>query len=92
MYSTIKFADAHIKFTLLTGVSKFSKVSLFSGLNNLIDITLEPENSAVCRYTDTDLDAVFDAQPGGCRGGAGVRLASCPAAKVRYRTREPICQ
>ena len=40
LYSTIKFADAHIKFTFLIGVSKFSKVSLFSGLNNLTDITL----------------------------------------------------
>ena len=42
LYSNIKFADAHIRFTFLTGVSKFSKVSLFSGLNNLIDITLDP--------------------------------------------------
>ena len=38
-YGTIKDHDAHIKFTFLTGVSKFSKVSLFSGLNNLKDIT-----------------------------------------------------
>ena len=40
-------------------MSKFSKVSLFSGLNNLIDITLEPAFSAVCGYTDRDLDTVF---------------------------------
>ena len=59
LYSTIKFADAHIKFSLLTGVSKFSKVSLFSGLNNLVDITLEPEYSAICGYTEADLDTVF---------------------------------
>ena len=59
LYSTIKFADAHVKFTLLTGVSKFSKVSLFSGLNNLVDITLEPEYSTLCGYTDADLDEVF---------------------------------
>ena len=59
LYSTIKFADAHIKFTLLTGVSKFSKVSLFSDLNNLVDITLEPEYSTLCGYTDADLDEVF---------------------------------
>ena len=59
LYSTIKFADAHVKFTLLTGVSKFSKVSLFSGLNNLVDITLEPEYSTICGYTDADLDTVF---------------------------------
>ena len=59
LYSTVKFADAHVKFTFLTGVSKFSKVSLFSGLNNLTDITLNPRYSAICGYTDTDLDTVF---------------------------------
>ena len=59
LYSTIKFADAHIKFTLLAGVSRFSKVSLFSGLNNLRDITLDSRYSAICGYTETDLDAVF---------------------------------
>ena len=40
-------------------MSKYSKVSLFSGLNNLIDITLEPPCSALCGYTEEDLDAVF---------------------------------
>ena len=59
LYSTIKAADAHVKFTLLTGVSKFSKVSLFSGLNNLRDITLDPRYSAICGYTESDLDTVF---------------------------------
>ena len=59
VYSVVKDADAHIRFSFFTGVSKFSKVSLFSGLNNLIDITLEPAFSAVCGYTDRDLDTVF---------------------------------
>ena len=59
LYSTVKFADAHVRFTFITGVSKFSKVSLFSGLNNLTDITLEPEYSAICGYTEADLDTVF---------------------------------
>ena len=59
LYSTIKFGDAHVAFTFLTGVSKFSKVSLFSGLNNLKDITLDPRYSAICGYTEEDLDAVF---------------------------------
>ena len=59
LYATIKDSDAHVKFTFLTGVSKFSKVSLFSGLNNLKDITLDPRYSAICGYTDADLDAVF---------------------------------
>ena len=43
----------------MTGVSKFSKVSLFSGLNNLNDITLDPRYSAICGYTDADVDTVF---------------------------------
>ena len=59
LYSTIKDCDADIRFTFLTGVSKFSKVSLFSGLNNLKDITLDRRYSAICGYTDADLDTVF---------------------------------
>ena len=59
LYATIKDSDAHIKFAFLTGVSKFSKVSLFSGLNNLKDITLDPRYSSICGYTDVDLDTVF---------------------------------
>ena len=58
-YGSIKDHDAHIKFTFLTGVSKFSKVSLFSGLNNLKDITLDPRYSTLCGYTDHDIDTVF---------------------------------
>ncbi len=59
LYSTIKSCDAHVKFTFLTGVSKFSKVQLFSGLNNLTDITIDPQYSDLCGYTETDLDTVF---------------------------------
>ena len=59
VYSVVKDSDAHVRFTFLTGVSKFSKVSLFSGLNNLTDITLDPSYSAICGYTDADLDTVF---------------------------------
>ncbi len=58
-YSVIKDSDANIKFAFLTGVSKFSKVSLFSGLNNLEDITLSASYSAICGYTDKDLEMVF---------------------------------
>ncbi|WP_077198185.1 AAA family ATPase [Thermosipho affectus] len=41
-YSVIKDADEYIKFVFITGVTKFSKASIFSGLNNLNDITLDP--------------------------------------------------
>ena len=59
LYSVIKDSDAHIRFALITGVSKFSKVSLFSGLNNLNDISVDADYSAICGYTDADVDHVF---------------------------------
>jgi len=59
IYSVLKDQDAHLKFVLITGVSKFSKVSIFSGLNNLTDLTLDPVYSALCGYTEADLDTVF---------------------------------
>jgi hypothetical protein len=71
LYSVIKDADPHLHFVLITGVSKFSKVSLFSGLNNLNDITLEARYSAICGYTDTDLDSVFEPELDG--NGIGIR-------------------
>ncbi len=61
-YSVIKDSDAHVRFTFLTGVSKFSKVSMFSGLNNLKDITVDDRYSAICGYTDADVDTVFTAE------------------------------
>jgi hypothetical protein len=62
LYSVIKDEDAHIRFAFLTGVSKFSKVSLFSGLNNLNDITVDANYSAICGYTEGDVDSVFAAE------------------------------
>ncbi|TSE20254.1 putative AAA-ATPase [Tepidimonas alkaliphilus] len=59
LYSVIKGRDADLRFVLLTGVSKFSKVSIFSGLNNLRDITLSPEYGTLCGYTEEDIDTVF---------------------------------
>jgi hypothetical protein len=59
LYTTIKNCDEYIKFAFLTGVSKFSKVSVFSGLNNLEDITLNPDFATICGYTQNDLETVF---------------------------------
>ena len=59
LYATIKATDEDVRFAFLTGVSKFSKVNLFSGLNNLDDITLDPRYSTLCGYTDEDIDTVF---------------------------------
>ena len=59
LYGVIKDNDAHVRFTFLTGITKFSKVNLFSQLNNLTDITLDPPYSSICGYTEQDLDTVF---------------------------------
>ena len=59
LYTTIKDSDEYIKFAFLTGVSKFAKVSIFSGLNNLKDITLDKRYATICGYTQHDLDTTF---------------------------------
>ena len=59
LYSVLKIQDARLRFVLLTGVSKFSKVSLFSGLNNLKDITLDERFATLCGYTQSELENTF---------------------------------
>lgn len=59
LYGVIKGSAEHVRFVLVTGISMFSKVSLFSGLNNLSDISLDPRYASICGYTDNDIDTVF---------------------------------
>ncbi|WP_040008253.1 AAA family ATPase, partial [Cylindrospermopsis raciborskii] len=59
LYSVLKQQDANIQFVFMTGVTKFSKVSLFSGLNQLTDITIDTRYSSICGYTETDLTESF---------------------------------
>ena len=65
LYGVIKDSDAHVGFTFLTGISKFSKVNLFSQLNNLTDLTLDRRYSSICGYTERDLETVFAPELGG---------------------------
>ncbi len=58
-YGIIKDSARDVRFVFVTGVSMFSRVSLFSGLNNLRNISLDPEFATICGYTDRDLDTVF---------------------------------
>jgi len=58
-YSVLKGRDEHIRFLLLTGVSRFSKVSLFSDLNNLRDITLSTQFGTLVGITQTELERDF---------------------------------
>lgn len=59
LYSVIKGQNTHIRFAILSEVTKFRKISLYSRLNNLRDINLSAGYSAICDYTDADVDTVF---------------------------------
>jgi len=59
LYTEIKMNDASIKFAFLTGVSKFSKTSVFSGLNNITDISLNPRYGNICGYTQNDMATIL---------------------------------
>ena len=58
-YEVLKQCDAYIRFAFLTGITKFSKLTLFSGLNNLMDITLVDDYSAICGFTEQELSEYF---------------------------------
>ena len=58
-YSVIKTCDQYIRFAFLTGVTKFSKVSIFSDLNNLRDISLEEDYAGICGITQEELEENF---------------------------------
>lgn len=59
VFVRMKGNDAHIRFVLLTGVSKFSKVSLFSGMNQITDITMHEQFAPLLGYTQEELELHF---------------------------------
>ena len=61
-YEVIKQCDRYIRFAFLTGITKFSKTTLFSGVNNLIDITLLDDYDAICGFTEEELTAYLSPQ------------------------------
>ncbi len=82
-YGSIKDNDQYIKFCFLTGVSKFSKVSVFSGLNNLLDITLDAEYSTICGITQTELEEYFSDR---ITNFASIENISIPDSKLLIKT------
>lgn len=58
-YGTMKFSDEHLQFIFLTGVTKFSKVSVFSDLNNLRDISMSDDYAALCGISEEELKDTF---------------------------------
>lgn len=59
-YSILKDADPHLKLVFITGVSKFSRVSIFSDLNNLQDMTTSKHFSGICGITQEELEVHFE--------------------------------
>ena len=61
-YSVFKLADKHLQFALLTGVTKFSQISVFSGFNQPKDISYDPRYDALCGITKEELLSIFKEQ------------------------------
>ena len=58
-YSVIKGSDEFLRFAFLTGVSKFTKTSIFSGLNNIVDVSLDEPYGDICGYSQNDIETSF---------------------------------
>ena len=58
-YGIIKACEEYLRFTFITGVSKFTQVSIFSDLNNLTDITLNPDFATICGFTQSECEHYF---------------------------------
>ena len=63
-YGVLKSADADLRFTMLTGVTKFGKVSVFSDLNNLEDISMNKQFYSICGISEEELHDCFDEEIG----------------------------
>lgn len=58
-YGSLKSNDAYLRFVFLTGVSKFAKMNVFSGLNNLLDLSMHPRSATLLGYTQQELESCF---------------------------------
>jgi hypothetical protein len=76
-YGVLKSADAHLKFVLLTGVTKFGQVSVFSDLNQLTDLSLEREFAAVCGLTEDELLSNFAPEIAGTGARQNLSSSEC---------------
>ena len=76
-YSVLKTLDAKIRFAFLTGVTKFGKVSVFSDLNNLKDISMLPAYSYVCGINEAELHLYFDDSIASLAENCGMTKEAC---------------
>lgn len=78
-YSILKAEDRHLQFIFMTGVTKFAKVSVFSGLNNLIDLSMLEKYSALLGYTRDELKHYFNDDIKDLATKRGLTLDACYA-------------
>ena len=78
-FSTLKSYDHYLKFVFLTGVTKFSKVSIFSDLNQLNDISLDQEYNGICGITHSELTEVFEPEINELAKAEGMDREDCLA-------------
>ena len=84
-YGALKSQDGCIKFALLTGVTKFGKVSVFSDLNNLMDISMDNRYAELCGISDAELHQYFDEDIHSLADTLGVDYAkACELLKENY--------
>lgn len=76
-YSVEKSMDAYIRFAFFTGVTKFSKVSVFSDLNNLTDITMDSRYAEICGITEAEIHRDLDAAVKALAEANGLSLEAC---------------
>lgn len=82
-FSTFKVADEHLQFVLLTGVTKFSQVSVFSDFNQPSDISMSPKYDAICGITDDEIEYYFSSSINEMKGVYG-----CSAKEMRNLLRK----
>jgi len=84
-YGALKSMDAYIRFAILTGVTKFSKVSVFSDLNNLNDISMDAAYADICGITEGELHTNFKSEISSLASANGMSEKECvDTLRLRY--------
>ena len=83
-YGVLKSSDAHLKFVFLTGVTKFSHVSVFSDLNHIADLTLDPRYADICGLTQEEVERNFAPEIEGALQNKGGERESYVAELRRF--------
>ena len=83
-YSPLKKLDPHLEFTFITGITKFSQLSIFSELNNLDNISMLDQYSAICGISKTELTTVMKPDVEGLGKALGMTCEECLEELRRY--------